>query len=536
MPSLRSPFTLSATTIVVFTAIFLVLTGNHAFFVKMLEVYPWSVGNFGFLLSVSVGFTCVLIVLMTLLGSIVPVRVVASAFILITAMLGYFSDQFGAVIDTGMIQNILETDTAEAADLFNSGLILRVLFLGALPVFVLWRLPFSRAARGRELFRKIQAAGGAVAIIVICLFSFSDAYSGFFRLHKPLRYYSNPTFALYSAGRMLMSAGGVAESGPLILVAEDAAIPVTDTDRELIIMVVGETARADRFSLNGYGRETNPELAKEQGLVSYTNISACGTSTSVSVPCMFALDGYEEFDLRRAKNTENVLDVLTRAGVSVLWRDNNSGSKGVATRVVFEDFSHPDRNPVCDGECRDIGMLNGLQEFIDGTRGDILIVLHQMGNHGPAYFKRYPAEYERFVPACQYEELSRCTDEEIGNAYDNAILYTDHFLAQVIRLLQENTPQYETAMLYVSDHGESLGEKGLYLHGMPNMLAPDEQTEVPVIVWVGDTSDIELTSALDVRHVENSHDAAFHSLLSAFEVDTEVLSAKKTLFVINERG
>lgn len=536
MPGLHSAFSLSATRIVVFTAIFLVLTGNHAFFAKTLEVYPWGAGNAGFLISIGVGFACVLIVLMTLLSSIVPVRIVASAFILMTAVLSYFSDQIGAVIDAVMIQNILETDTAEAADLFNVGLIVRVLFFGALPVLALWRLRFVRAGLGRELVRKIQTAGGAIAIIVICLFSFSDAYSGFFRLHKPLRYYSNPTFALYSAGQILIRAGEVAEPTGLVRVAEDAVIPDTDTDRELIIMVVGETARADRFSLNGYGRETNPELAREKNLVSYTNIDACGTSTAVSVPCMFALDGYENFNLRRAKNTENVLDVLTRAGVSILWRDNNSGSKGVASRVAFEDFSRPDRNIVCDVECRDIGMLNGLQEYIDGARGDILIVLHQMGNHGPAYFKRYPPEYERFVPACQYEELSRCTDEEIGNAYDNAIVYTDYFLGRVIGLLKDNTPRFETAMFYVSDHGESLGEKGLYLHGMPTVLAPDEQTEVPVIVWIGDTSDIELTSALDVRDVENSHDAVSHSLLSAFEVDTEILAAQKALFVINERG
>ena len=119
-----------------------------------------------------------------------------------------------------------------------------------------------------------------------------------------------------------------------------------------------------------------------------------------------------------------------------------------------------------------------------------------MGNHGPAYFKRYPKEFEKFKPACQTAELSECSDEEIGNAYDNAILYTDYFLSQVVQLLKQNEQKFEASMLYISDHGESLGENNLYLHGMPYMLAPSEQTDVPVIVWAGKTSDIDIASLL----------------------------------------
>ncbi|MCB1810140.1 MAG: sulfatase-like hydrolase/transferase, partial [Candidatus Competibacteraceae bacterium] len=315
-------------------------------------------------------------------------------------------------------------------------------------------------------------------------------------------------------------------------VAPEAARPVGDADRELIIMVVGETARRDHFSLNGYARNTNPELAQISNLVSYQQVSACGTSTAISVPCMFALTGHDNFDGETAQHTENVLDILQRAGVSVLWRDNNSDSKGVATRVRYEDFRSPALNPVCDIECRDIGMLQGLQAYIDNQTGDILIVLHQMGNHGPAYYKRYPPEFERFTPACHSAELSTCSEQEINNAYDNAILYTDYFLSQVIALLKANTPQFETAMLYVSDHGESLGEKGLYLHGMPYLFAPKEQTEVPVIVWVGESSDVDLSSALRSKDKQNSHDAVFYSLLAAFEIEDSLASAQQLFDVL----
>tara|TARA_R110002073_G_scaffold921_2_gene6651 strand:+ start:83 stop:874 length:792 start_codon:yes stop_codon:yes gene_type:complete len=231
---------------------------------------------------------------------------------------------------------------------------------------------------------------------------------------------------------------------------------------------------------------------------------------------MFSAVGKSDFNDRSILETENILDLLQRTGVNVLWRDNNSDSKGVALRVPFEDFRSEERNPVCDTECRDVGMLSGLQDYIERQKGDILIVLHQMGNHGPAYSERYPAEFEYFTPACHSKELSSCTKEEIDNAYDNAIRYTDFFLTKVISLLKDNRDVFDTTMLYVSDHGESLGEKGVYLHGMPYMIAPEAQTSVPVIVWEGSGhggvgEDNDLSQAL-------SHDDLFKSLLTTYGI------------------
>jgi lipid A ethanolaminephosphotransferase len=321
------------------------------------------------------------------------------------------------------------------------------------------------------------------------------------------------------------------ESHPYTTLADRSEIPAADPHRELIVLVVGETARADHFSLNGYRRETNPELAAFDGLISYSDISSCGTSTSTSLPCMFSHQGRDEFDRQISSYTENILDLLQRAGVNILWRDNNSGSKGVASRLSYEAYHSPETNPVCDTECRDVGMLDGLQDYVDTHPGDILVVLHQMGSHGPAYFKRYPQAFERFVPACKSIELSQCTEAEIVNAYDNSILYTDYFLSRVIGFLQSNTPAYETAMLYVSDHGESLGEKGLFLHGIPYPFAPQEQTHVPVIIWSSETSDINFEASLALKDQPGSHDALFNTLLALFEVQTDLPSAEKNLLV-----
>ncbi|WP_211212097.1 phosphoethanolamine transferase [Kiloniella laminariae] len=322
-----------------------------------------------------------------------------------------------------------------------------------------------------------------------------------------------------------------ADSGPLKILGNDAQIPATDIDRELIIMVVGETARADRFSLNGYPRKTNP-LLEQLNVASFRQVRSCGTSTAISVPCMFSNDTEKDYETNTAKNKENALDVLVHAGVNVLWRDNNSSSKGVADRIPYQNYRDPNINPVCDLECRDEGMLVDLQDYIDSyPDGDIMIVLHQMGNHGPAYYLRYPKEFEKFQPVCATNELSDCSQEELDNAYDNAILYTDYFLSKVIGLLKKNDPKFETLMLYVSDHGESLGELGLYLHGMPNLLAPETQRHVPMIVWVGDNFTHFNNTDLQAQQDQAiTHDNIFHTLLGLMEIESEAYLREMDIF------
>jgi lipid A ethanolaminephosphotransferase len=300
-------------------------------------------------------------------------------------------------------------------------------------------------------------------------------------------------------------------------------------------MVVGEAARADHFSLNGYSKDTNPKLKQEPKLVNFTDVTSCGTSTAVSVPCMFSFLGDNGSNTEKARSQENVLDVLNRAGVNVLWRDNNSDSKGVANRVAYENFRTSETNTVCEGdECRDEGMLKDLQAYIDGHKnGDILIVLHQMGNHGPAYYKRYPKSYEKFAPTCNTNQLEQCSKEELSNAYDNAILYTDDFLDKVIKFLKQNDNKFETAMLYASDHGESLGENGVYLHGLPKLIAPDAQTHVGMMIWMGEKTQKRVSLDTLKQQCNNSYSHANlpHTLLGFYNAKTNIYDKK--LDIIN---
>lgn len=518
---LKHHFILTPRRLVLVTTLFLCVFANTAFFRHLSGVMLLNVENTIFYGSVVLLFYVTALLIAQLLSIIIPVRIVCSLLIFSAAISGYFMNKLGVVIDTDMLTNALQTNTAEAVDLFTLDLFVYLVLFGLLPVLFIFLVPFKAQSRSSSLRNHIQILVVSGLTILLNLGLFNSQYASFFREHRSIRYYMNPFYPLHSVIKITPSLLSSSAPGELKVLDPDPKVIEVDEDKpELIILVVGETARADHFSLNGYARNTNPELSKLSGLISFANLTSCGTSTAVSVPCMFSFSDAKSFDGDTAAQTQNVLDVLSKAGVSVLWRDNNSSSKGVAERITYQNFKTPELNPVCDIECRDEGMLSGLQEHIDAQSGDILIVLHQMGSHGPAYYKRYPDEFAVFEPACQSNDLSDCTQTDIINAYDNSILYTDYFLSKVIGLLKLNANNYETAMIYMSDHGESLGEYGVYLHGLPKMIAPASQVHVPVVIWASDSSDVDLEQTKASSGEPSSHDALAISLLTLFEIDS----------------
>jgi lipid A ethanolaminephosphotransferase len=445
---------------------------------------------------------------------------VIALFLLLSSLAAYFMDSYGVIIDESMLRNVMKTDLNESLDLLSLRLFLYFLLLGLLPAVLVMTVRLKPQVFRQALKQRLLLSIGSLFTGLALIFAFGSSYASFFREHKPLRFYTNPTYYIYSTGKVVRQEL-TAPPGDARRIAEDAHLPEEHPHRELLIFVLGETARYDRFSLNGYERETNP-LLKNEEIFAFSNFWSCGTSTAVSVPCMFSIYDKDSYSESAVQSTENVLDVLKREGVEILWRDNNSDSKGVALRVPYENFRSPDKNPECDTECRDIGMLSGLQEYIDShADSEMLIVLHAMGNHGPAYYKRYPDSFERFNPACKTNQLEECSREEIDNAYDNAILYTDYFLSEVIALLKRNSENFETGMIYISDHGESLGEHGVYLHGMPYMLSPENQRHVPAFMWFGESYDeidrVALAGKLGRKY---SHDNLFHTILGLLEIQT----------------
>jgi lipid A ethanolaminephosphotransferase len=517
--------------LILLSAVFFASFYNFSFFKNVLNTYSMEGMNFVYICSITILLVSFLVLLFTLLSSKYTTKPILIIAFLVSSFTAYFMDTYHVVIDDSMIRNSMQTNLSESSDLFSLKLVIYVVLLGLLPSYLIYKTKIDYKSFKNEVFSKIKTIILSLILIIIIVFSFSKFYTSFFREHKPLRYHVNPIYWIYSIGKYINT---TFNSGPIIVktIGDDAKIKeevkhdeVEKT--ELIIMVVGEAARANRFSLNGYEKETNPLLKKEE-ITNFSNMYSCGTSTAESVPCMFSIFDKADYDYKKGISTENVLDVLKHTKyVNVLWRDNNSDSKGNALRVDFEDFRTSKTNTICeeDGECRDEGMLVGLDEYIKKHKGeDILIVLHQMGNHGPAYYKRYPKEFEKFTPICKSNQLEECTQEEVSNAYDNAILYTDYFLSKVINFLKPYSNDYETAMVYMSDHGESLGENGIYLHGLPYFMAPDEQKHIGALMWFdGDIkNEIDTVKLNTYKNNSFSQDNLFHTLLGLFEVETQV--------------
>ena len=535
--SKRYHFELNVNVLIVITALYLVTTANISFFAQVLNIYPLDT-NAGFILSLVGLLFGLLWLILQLLCYRSTAKAVLITMVLVAAVCGYFTDAYGTIFDRNMLINSLQTDQAEAMDLMAPSFAIRVVLLGIIPAFIISKIRLKRFSWQRAILQKTATLVASIALIALCLIPFGDQYASFFRQHKEVRYYSNPITPIYSVVKL--GTDYIAERqrpDTLILHAADAkrSAAVNSTAKpKLMVFVVGETVRADHIGLNGYTRNTTPLLAKQADIYSFKNVTACGTSTAYSVPCMFSYANQSDYDVDTAAYNENVLDTLNKQGVKVIWRDNNSSSKGVADRVVFEDYKTPDKNPNCDSECRDIGMLDGFDKMVksDSSQKDTLVILHQMGNHGPAYYKRYPKTFEKFQPVCMTNELSKCDAQSVINGYDNAIGYTDYFLNSVIETLKPYQQDYEVVMVYISDHGESLGENNIYLHGLPYSIAPNAQKQVPLIVWSPASNRISSESLTSMSTQPVSHDFITPTLLSFFDITTDEVASAPTFFKV----
>ncbi|PRB48095.1 phosphoethanolamine transferase [Pseudomonas sp. MYb2] len=456
---------------------------------------------------------------------------------MISAGVAYFMSQYGVMIDAGMFRNFAETNATEVRDLLSLKLFAYILLLGVLPSLLLWKMPVNYRRWHRELFSKVIVSVASAAVMGGVALANYQGLSSLFRNHHEIRLMLVPSNYIGASVGYLREQV-VSAQQPFVKIGEDAqrnAAVKLQPRKSLTVLVVGESARAENFGILGYDRDTTPKLDKEAGLIAFTDVHSCGTETAVSVPCMFSNMGRKDYDASKAKNEEGLLDVLKRAGIDVIWRDNQSGCKGTCDRVTVQDVSNLKDPTLCaNSECRDEILLQGLQSFIDHLDKDTVLVLHQMGSHGPEYFKRYPKEYEHFTPVCESNALNNCSRESIVNGYDNTLVYTDQVLSSLIDVLRSNQDKVDTAMLYLSDHGESLGEYNLFLHGTPYMLAPEQQKHVAMLAWFSDN--YQKAYSVDTHCLQMSRDKPlsqdnlFHSMLGLLEVKSSVYQPGLDMF------
>ncbi|RDJ09524.1 phosphoethanolamine transferase [Rhizobium grahamii] len=514
------------------TALYLVLFTNGTFWGKVhayLGATPTAVA--ALYLAISVLF----VAFATAFSAKYVIKPVLIFLVLAASLAAWFTDSFGVIVDSDMIRNAMETTPAEANHLITPDFLWHVLLFAVIPIaLILWVRVVHRPVLQKLWWNSVTIVGclvifGAVAGV------YAKEYTAAIRQHRDIVKSLNPVTPIVSTTRYFIQARKEARLIVKPLGTDAKVVPVMDAHKPRVtIIVAGETARAMNFSLGGYRRDTNPELRK-QGVTYFPQTTSCGTATATSIPCMFSQLTRANFTHTKGMENEGLMDVLAHAGIDVAWFDNNTGSKGAAARINFVNLANSTDPRFCKNrECQDGIFFDKLDAWLNGVTKDSVLVLHQIGSHGPAYYLRYPKEFRRFMPECETAELGKCKDDEIVNAYDNSILYTDHFLSSVIDRLKARSDKIASGLIFMSDHGESLGEKGLYLHGTPYFLAPEEQTHVPFLVWLD--PDFTASMALDKTCLAQStaqptsHDNLFHSVLGMMNVSTSAYNAKLDVF------
>ncbi|WP_307381921.1 phosphoethanolamine transferase EptA [Pantoea agglomerans] len=515
-------------TFIILFSIYISVFLNLAFYRQAYSLIPLNeLKNILFLFSMPLVAFSVINIVVTIASFLWLDRITIALFIFVSATAQYFIQHYGIILDRSMITNMVDTTPAESMALLTPKMIVVIFFTGIFMAVLAFWPAFKKSVPVWKgvLERALSLVISVVLIAVIAMLFYKDYASLFRNNHELVKSLSPSNFIAAS-----LSYYNHRERAnlPLVKIGEDAhQLPhmLNGPKKNLTILVVGETSRAANFSLGGYSRPTNPLLA-EDDVVYFPDVSSCGTSTAVSVPCMFSNMPRKHYDDALASHQEGLLDIIQRAGLSVLWNENDAGCKGACDRVPNQDMTALNLPGMCiKGECYDEVLFHGLEEYIKQLQGNGLIVLHTIGSHGPTYNHRYPPAFRKFTPTCETKQIQECSQDQLINTYDNTILYADYIVDKAIELLKAHQEEFTTSLVYLSDHGESLGEKGVYLHGLPYAIAPEAQTRVPLLIWL--SPDYQQRYAVDYKCLSQqattqkySQDNLFSTMLGITGVQT----------------
>ncbi|QEP43163.1 phosphoethanolamine transferase [Ectothiorhodospiraceae bacterium BW-2] len=524
--SLQRPQLYPASILLLVTLVMLLLHNHHFWYLLSQRIDLATLNGFGYLLTLLGLMLLLMLMPLLLLASHFWLKPLLTAVILVSALLSYFSDRYGTIFDVEMVRNIIanvaEGNRAEALELLSVDLFSYLSLYALPPLALMLLLKVKSESWHRAMLRRLFTLLillGATLLLVGLNYKTTTLFS---RENRDLRVYIQPIYAISSVVRYYhqqwLAAMPFTPLEPAVSIRPDTATPL------IAVMVVGETGRADHWSLNGYPRATTPGLAQTEGVVNFSQTRSCGTTTAYSLPCMFSLLPASDYSPEKAERRSNVLDLIQNAAIDTYWIDNNSGCKGICQRLNAANRIQLEPQQL------DQQLLPQLAQRIVRVKTDTLFVLHMLGSHGPAYYRRYPQSAEQFSPVCRSQAPHTCSREEITNAYDNTIVYTDRFLTQLIQQLQQQP--YPAFMLYASDHGESLGENGIYLHGLPYAIAPEAQTHVPMVLWASDSyRQLRQLPPLPRNISANlSHDVIAHTLLGGLFLHSRDYDAKLDLW------
>ena len=519
---------LSIESVTLLSCIWFSLFCNHAFWRVALHVHPdgviWPISLFCILLAANAS-------LLSLLLWQWNSKVLLSVLFITTALVVHFIDAFGIYINVDMIQNVLHTDSKESHELISLALLKPMALYALVPIVFIWWNIFPQRSVLKTWLLKVCFFAGTLFLGIIGAALSSNNFATLARNHREVRFLATPFNFITALTKAIKTDVPRAEQ-PRIPIGQDAvATPHPPGSRPtLFVIVVGETARAKNWGLDNYTRQTTPLLAHTDGVINFSDAHSCGTNTEISVPCMFSPYGRHDYNQNQIRAHQSLLHVLEYAHITTLWRDNQSGCKGVCDGLPLQRLDNLTVKPLCaNGRCYDAILLDDFARQVRAKPGDRVIVLHQLGSHGPNYFERYPPAFQHFTPTCDTGDFGNCGNQALVNSYDNTLYYTDYFLSQVIATLKTMT-DYNTLMFYASDHGESLGENGIYLHGMPYAIAPKEQTSIPMLFWF--SPQFIKARGIDIACVQQrakqyiDHDTLFPTVLSLMQVKTSLYDPK----------
>lgn len=522
---------------------------NINLYIILYTIFTILLFNFGVLkttlslsgsFSLTISFLFILIFLFNVIFTLTfykkTTKFLSILLLIINAVILYFMNAYNVSIDRTMLINALETNVGETMELLNLKFLLYLVIFAFIPSFFIFNVDITYKNKLKSFLHRSLIIFFSVVITLSIVFLNYKQVSSFARSNKNLKYKVIPLNYLSSLSSLInrsIKAKNVAFQD----LTNDVIIEnnFVNDKKNILIFIVGEAARSVEFSLNNYDRNTNEPL-KDKDLISYNNFYSCGTATAISVPCMFSSFERSKFNLNHKNNFSNLFDFLSKAKIYSYWRDNNSDCKGVCNRIDNDNVVKNKVDGICkDGECYDEILIYDLDEKIKNLKNqNNVLVLHQKGSHGPAYYLRYPQNFEKFKPVCKTEMFDKCSIKEIKNAYDNTIYYTSYIINKTIETLQKYENDYNVALIYVSDHGQSLGENGLFLHGAPYKFAPDEQKHIPFIMWLSnnfiDNFKINKECLKLQKNEKFSHDNLFHSILGLFNIKTKYYNEKLDLF------
>ncbi len=487
-----------------------------------------------FFISIPIFFISVLNILFTIFAIPRLEKLFVIFNIFISGICHYAVCFYKTLFNHTMFLNIVQTDVGESMGYLSFSVVIWIVFFCLIPSFFVIKTIIIHPSFFKDILYKILSIIVSFVVIAIIAFFFANQYIFTGRNTLEIKHMIMPTCYLNSIGKYIHEKTRIPpEYKKLGLDSKQ----VDENQKNFVVLIIGETARSMNYELNGYSRSTNT-FTKDLGVISFKDVTSCDTCTIESVPCMFSFLGQKNFSRSKAQYQDNVLDVLKRAGVNVLWLENDGGCKGVCDRIDHFDVHDIviNKSKFCSlGACKDEIFLEDLDAKIDalqkkGIANNNLLIMHIIGSHGPSYHERFFEKDAKFHPYCKRNDVQHCTQEELYNVYDNTILYTDYVMSNVIKSLKKRN-DLNTALIYLSDHGESLGEKGLYLHGIPFSIAPMEQKKVPMIFWLSDniTKSKKYDKNCLIKKAEEmsfSHDNLPHILLGISNVQTSLYKSE----------